>query len=407
MRFLFCSLDSPGFLYPSIGIARSLRSRGHEIAFATNLQHAGLLAGQGFERLPRGPVDGSSFQVAQWGLPVPIAIQVKHVEHALELFPADALFGQSLTLGPLIVAAQRGLPVGLLGFCTYLWPTTEEGAEHWGEIETSLHSPVEEWRAWRYVGVVEALDKARALFRLPPLESRCRETPLLADLFLLRSVPDLEPAWENLPERVHLVGSCLWEPEDSDPDLETWLAESARAGSPLIYAQPGRSFHLPSFWRELIDGLGGGGYRVAASTGRLDGEIGAVPESFFVRPHIPQGRILRSARVAVASANSTAVLGALAAGVPSLLIPGGGEQPDVAALCESAGVARTLPPAEATPERIHAEIRILLADSSYRENARRYQAAFAALDGSERAADLLEILARTRRPVLRDFSVKP
>jgi UDP:flavonoid glycosyltransferase YjiC (YdhE family) len=98
------------------------------------------------------------------------------------------------------------------------------------------------------------------------------------------------------------------------------------------------------------------------------------------------------------------VLGALAAGVPSLLIPGGGEQPDVAALCGSAGVARMLLPEEATPERIHSEVRTLLAAVGYRENARRYQAAFAGLDGSERAADLLETLARTRRPVLRGGS---
>jgi MGT family glycosyltransferase len=386
-------------LYPLIGIARALKSRGHEVAFVTNLQHEALLAGAGFRRIARGVNDGASFQVAQWGKPFSIALQVKHIEHALEQFPADVLVGQSLTFGPLLVAARRDLPVGLLGFCTYLWPAEVADAEGCQPPEVSVLSSVEEWRAWRYRGMLQTLNDARALFRLD-LCPNAAQAPLLGDLFLVQSVAELEPQ-KHLPDRVHLVGSCLWEPKVRDPELEEWMEGTVRQGSPLIYVQHGRSFHIPNFWRRLVDALAGSDYRVAASLERLDGEIGSLPENFFVRPQIPQGKILPFARAVVASANTTAALGALTAGIPSLLIPAGGEQPDVAALCRDVGVAKTLTPDEATPERIQTEITDLLADSGFRTRARHYASAFTKLNGCERAADLLATLARTRVPVLR------
>src|SRR5215475_11082014 len=121
MRFLLCSLDSPGFLYPAIGIAKSLRQRGHEVAFAADSSCFERLSREGLSRIPRGSQDGESFQVAIWTQPVAVAIQVKHIEYALKQFDPDVLVGQQLTLGPLLAGEKWGLPVAVLGFCTYLW----------------------------------------------------------------------------------------------------------------------------------------------------------------------------------------------------------------------------------------------------------------------------------------------
>jgi len=303
-----------------------------------------------------------------------------------------------LALGPLIVANRRKLPVGVLGFCTYLWPAFNVPSRDWERVNLST---VEDWRGWRHSGMLTTLNRARALFRLPAYATDCRDTPLTGDLFMVRSVPELEPDASSLPQKVHLVGSCLWEPEVRDDELESWLAETADLGVPLIYVQHGRFFHIPSFWPRLVEALGKLDCRVAASTGRLDSSVGELPRSFFVRPYIPQGRVLEVARVAVASANTTVVLGTLTAGIPSLLIPGGGEQPDVASLCKSAGVAKVLTPQEATVEGICEAVAELLKNRTYRDRAAQYQAFFSNIDGPERAADLLEILAERQTPVLR------
>jgi UDP:flavonoid glycosyltransferase YjiC (YdhE family) len=401
VKFLFCSLESPGFLYPAIGLARALLRRGHEVAFASDQQTAEELNNLGLMRVPRGDSEGSSFLVARWANPAWVAIQVKHIEYALQEFQADALVGQSLTLGPLIVGERRNLPVGLLGFCTYLWPLP-------GAAESVRNHPRDEARlAWRHQDMLNYLNQARSLFRLPLHREDLRESPLLGDLFLLRSVPELETDCHLLPERVHLVGSCLWEPDLVDAELRSLLAASDASGEPVVYVQHGRFFHVPSFWPKLIQALGELPLRVVASSGKLDSEVGALPMNFLVRSHIPQRQVLRRASAVVASANTTAVLGALAAGLPSLLIPAGGEQPDVAELCESAGTAKILDPKNVTAKRIRASVEELLTDCRYRRRAANYASAFSKVNGLEVAANLVEMLAATRKPVCRNISDDP
>lgn len=96
----------------------------------------------------------------------------------------------------------------------------------------------------------------------------------------------------------------------------------------------------------------------------------------------------------VTAGNTTAVLGAVTAGAPALLIPGGGEQPDVAAWCEQAGLAKVLsPPASVTSEMIFASMREILGDSSsYRHHAGLMRDQFSHYRGFDRAVSALEEL---------------
>lgn len=395
MKFLFCSLESPGYLYPAIGLARNLAQRGHEAVFASDIQTAGVLANAGLRRIQRGEPEGSSFLVGHWATPSYVAIQVKHIENALRDFEADVLVGQSLTLGPLIVGERRKLPVGLLGFCTYLWPIVGSAGTDRGRARDEARL------TWRHQSMLEWMNKARRLFRLPPFPENLSDSPLLGDLFLVRSIPELETDFQFFPERTHLVGSCLWEPDLRDPDLDGWLADCGVAKKPLVYVQHGRHFQKPGFWPKITQAMGGDSFHVAASVGRLDSKVGDIPRNFFVRPNVPQGRVLPRADVVVASANTTAVLGALTAGLPLLLIPLGGEQLDVAELCESSGVAKILDPQHVSAESIRAAVQELLADQRYRQRAGHYAAALAKVDSFAIAADLFEELAATRKPVLR------
>jgi UDP:flavonoid glycosyltransferase YjiC (YdhE family) len=395
MRFLFCSLETPGFLFPAIAVALELKARGHEVSFVADAKCCALLASQGLARVERGSRDGESFQVAFWAKPTSIAIQVKHVEYALESFCADALVGQALTLGPILAAQKHKIPLGLLGFCTYLWPYDEapDLGRAWSESGARA--------CWRHNDMVRILNEARALFRLPSYEGDCRETPLLGDLFMVRSVSELEANIARLPPRVHLVGSCLWEPTEISPEVDNWLEVAKYSEKPVIYVQHGRFFHVPSFWPSLAEALKGLDCRIAASSGRLDSEVSPVPEGALIREHLPQSKVLRQASAVVASANTTAVLGALEAGVPSLLIPGGGEQPDVAELAERAGVAKCIPAQEVTPVLVREALQEVLTNRSYRQSAEIYRSAFSKVNGAALSADLLERLAITKDPVLR------
>ncbi|MEV6690959.1 glycosyltransferase [Micromonospora sp. NPDC051196] len=388
-RFLFCPLASPGHVFPMIGISLELARRGHSVAFATGTPFRDILREQGIRRVSRGPCDGDSFQLETWWKPTSVALQAAHVLHAASEFRPDVIIGGQLAYGPMLMGEILDLPVAILGFATHLLPKprrdTNQPDEH----------PVEaqERATWRLESMSESLQAARSLLHLPPLSQEQAADFLLGDLFLLQSVPDLEPGVGDLPSAVHCVGSCVWEPAVPDEDLAKWLDSTGRLG-PVVYMQHGRLFHLGNLWPAVTEGLSGSNIRLVASTGRMDGKPAEPPPfNFFVRDHVPQGQVLPHATAVVSTANTTAVLGSLSFGLPLLLLPGGGEQLEVAAMCERVGAALTLDPKSVTPETFRASLREIDVNPRFRASARQVQSCLSKVQGHLLAADLLESLA--------------
>ncbi|MFY0525580.1 glycosyltransferase [Archangium gephyra] len=191
MRYLFCSLDSPGFLFPALAIARELRRRSHEVAFVTGPTFAHFVQDSGFERIPRGEQDGKSFQIEIFAQPLEMVRQARHVEYALGRFHADVLVGQQLALGPLLAAERQGLPVASLGLASYIFPVTDgpPGPEMLARRAASLHD-----------GLLARFNEAREAMGLRASSPRYRETPLIGDLLMLRSVPEARRG-RGLPAR--------------------------------------------------------------------------------------------------------------------------------------------------------------------------------------------------------------
>jgi UDP:flavonoid glycosyltransferase YjiC (YdhE family) len=386
MRTLFCSFESSGFLFPAIGLAAALRSRGHQVAFVTDRRAEPALRQAGFERLPRGDRDGRSFETGQWFRPLAVALQVKHLEHAMVRFDPDLLVGQALALGPLIVRERSGIPLAVQGLATYLWPC---GAGRPGASTATLRR-----RVWRHQTMLRHLNEARVLAGLPAADADPRESPLLGDLFQLRSVRELHGG-DDLPPRVRLAGACLWEPASQDDGLAGWIAAARDAGKPIVYAHHGRACGGLGFWQSLLEAFADGSLRIAAATSRLSAEREAQlpPGAFYWRRQIERSRVLRAADLLIGSAASSAVLGALSHGVPCLLIPAGGEQLDLAEQVERAGAGRILAPREVTPAALRRAVRQVLADGRLRRGARELQRAFAGLAGFTAAAEEVERLA--------------
>lgn len=393
MKFLFCPLASAGFVFPSIAIARALEARGHEVAFVTGIEYQPILEHAGLTRIPRGTKDGPSFQVPTWFKPLSVVLQYRHIEYALEHFRPDVLVTSVLSLGPLFVRELFDIPCAVLGFLPYIWPTGDDPEEPITELQKR--------RRWRHQDMLRYLNESRQLFKMDPLEASPAESPFLADLFLQRSIPALEKNIEALPGRVHQIGACLWEPSQADSELEAWLENARAAGQPVLYVQQGRSFDSPAFWPHLIEALSGRHERLAASVARMDVPTGELPSHWFVRPLVPQASVMSMARAVIASGNTTVTLGAITHGLPSVLISGGSEQPDVAEMLEAAGAARHMRARDVSAAHMSQLMDELSRNKSLRERARVLQRAFAEVDGPQRAADLLEQLASERGPVLR------
>ena len=160
--------------------------------------------------------------------------------------------------------------------------------------------------------------------RAVPAELPRSRVPAAADRSLL---PPVRPA-ARAPRRRRRRSTSR-----SAPSSTSSRAISSRASSPAC-----RSFRS-RWWRR---------------SGRrsIPAELGPLPPHVRVERFLPQSDVLARCSAVVSHGGSGSVLGALAHGLPQVLIPMGADQPLNAARCEQLGVARVLDPVAATPDDV-------------------------------------------------------
>lgn len=390
MRLLFCSFGTPGFLFPLVGLAHELRARGHEVAFASGHASIAVLEAEGLRRIPRGEKDGDSFHPTSWFTPASCALDAKHLGIALAEHRPHLLVTHHLCLSALIAGERAGLPVAILGPFTYLYPPATPGAAD-PQTETRLR--------WRLDDGIRSYNEVRRLFRMDPVGAAAEDHALLGDLFMVRSIPQLERGFASLPHKVRLVGPCTREPGSPHSAADEWAeleAGFALPGAPIVYVNNGRSFGGPNFWPGFVEGLADAPVQVVASAGRMDMEIGPLPPNFLVRGHVPHGLVLPRAGAMAGSSHSAAVIGSLMHGVPGVLFPHGVDTPDNASRMVEAGCAVALDPATLTPAMAREAVERVLADGEMRRRCGMVRDALRQADSFGPAADGVEELGRRR-----------
>ena len=171
-------------------------------------------------------------------------------------------------------------------------------------------------------------------------------------------------------------------------------AHSRADGPPTVYFTLGTVFNLESgdLFARVLAGLRDLDVDVVATVGRqIDPEeLGPQPDRIRIERYLPQSAVLPRCSAVVSHAGSGSVLGALAYGLPSVLLPMGADQPLNAARCEELGVARTLDAVRATPGDVADAVSSVLSDPSYRTSAERVRDEIRGLRGPEHAVRLLE-----------------
>jgi MGT family glycosyltransferase len=193
-----------------------------------------------------------------------------------------------------------------------------------------------------------------------------------------------------LADELPLCPSIRLRLADGEPvDPPPWLEQLPR---PLVYATMGTVFNRPASFAPLVDGLAGAGVGALLTVGRnLDpSELGDVPPAIRVEQFVPQRQVLASCAAVVSHGGSGTVLGALAAGLPLVLLPQGADQFENATRCERAGAAVVLAPDEVTGDAVAAALRLVLSKPAYAEAARVIAAEFAEMGTAEEAAGAVE-----------------
>jgi UDP:flavonoid glycosyltransferase YjiC (YdhE family) len=196
-----------------------------------------------------------------------------------------------------------------------------------------------------------------------------------------------------LPATAHAI-----RPSDPDPGSTSvapaWAA--GRQDAPTVYFTLGTVFNVESgdLFVRVLAGLRDLPVTVVVTVGRdLDpAELGSQPANVRMERYIPQSVLLPHCSLVVSHGGSGSVIGALAHGLPMVLIPMGADQPHNAARGQALGVARVLDPQLATPAMVREAVSMVLAEPAYRRAAERIRDEIASLPGPAHAMTLLERL---------------
>jgi len=237
--------------------------------------------------------------------------------------------------------------------------------------------------------VADPLNEVRAEFGLRP-------DPDLAMLSRYLVVAPFPPSFRDprfpLPATAYPIRHHSLEPSRGDSPRSPRPAER-----PTVYFTLGTIFNMESgdLFARVLAGLSDLPVNVIATTGRqLDPSLfGPPPQNIRIERFIPQADILPSCDLVISHAGSGSVIGALAHGLPSVLLPMGADQPHNADRCEKLGVAKVLDPVRVTSREIHDTVEAVLADPLFRQRARAMRDEIATLPHPSTVVPLLEKLS--------------
>jgi UDP:flavonoid glycosyltransferase YjiC (YdhE family) len=307
MRVLFASLGAVGHTYPLIPLAVAAREAGHEVHFASGEEVHGALEANGLR--PFRPADAF------------YEIYAEDLEPELDRLKPDLVIHEWGLPGAAVAAQRAGIP-GLWHGFGRLYP---DGI--------GLELPT-------------AGAPGRPHLDICPPSLQDKDFLATARRIALRPVPYSETS--RSPGR------------------------SVSDTRPLVYLTLGTAFGTPEQLTAALQGLASLDARVVVAAGRIPPDrLGAVPDNVTVLTWVAQAELMPHVDVVVHHGGSGTTLGALAAGVPQLVLPQGADQFANAEALVAAGAAVRLLPAEVSSGAVADQVRALLKPGCVQQDAAR------------------------------------
>ncbi|KFU76733.1 glycosyltransferase [Amycolatopsis lurida] len=377
MRVLFTFAGGNGHFRPLLPLARALADAGHEIAFTGEPFMVPIVEATGFAAFPSGPNLGSDGRRRPL-LPVDrdredadlrdgfvrrtAPLRAKDVLTLCEDWTPDLLVCDEADHGAMIAAEQLGLP----------------------------HATVLVMAAGVLIRpelVDDALNGVRAAHGLPPqrnLEMAYRHLVLSPFPASFR-----DPRFPLPP-----TAQSFHDPVPGRGPVPDWHVE----GRPTVYFTLGTIFNTESgdLFTRVLAGLKDVDATCVVTVGNLidPAEFGPQPEHIHLTRYLPQDDVLPYCDAALTHGGSGSLLGAIAHGLPMVLLPMGADQPHNGDRVTELGLGTVLDVVEATPDDIRDAVTRVLREPSYREAAARLRDEITAYPPPEKTVPLLEGLLR-------------
>jgi UDP:flavonoid glycosyltransferase YjiC (YdhE family) len=382
---LFSCRPLAGHYEPLVPLAVAARAAGHRVAFATGEPFVGRAREASFEAFRAGR--GEEFR-AEWAPRFPgfdrlvgdeqrrfflteifanleLVPRAEDLDSIIDTWAPDLVVHEVAELAAPLISAARGIPYvdvsyGSLIPLSLLLAAGEATAPHW---------------------------RARGLDPDP-----------LAGLFRYLYV-DTWPASLQNPEIASLAAVQALRPAAAEiptVDPPAWLERLD--DKPTIYLTMGTIWNRDlNLFNELIEALRDEAVTLIVTVGRQNdpAALGDQPDNVVVHQYVPQGFLLPRCDAVVTHGGAGTTLGALAHGLPLLLVPQGADQYANADKVVAAGAGVRLLRHEVSIPAIRQSMRCLLDDPTYRRAAKRIQAEIHAMPTAQEALERIQTLRRT------------
>jgi UDP:flavonoid glycosyltransferase YjiC (YdhE family) len=392
LRLFLGAFGDPGHAFPMLALGAALARRGHDVTLETFRRWRSHVesAGMRFVAAPEYPVFPAEGQpLGPYEAAVLAARETR--AHIVALRP-DAIVADILTLAPALAGELERVPVATLiphvhphmppGSPPYSlgarMPRTALGRRVWSQLDPLVARGLEHGR--------RDINQARRQLGLAPIERV--HGGISERLCLIGTFPQLEypRAW---PPGTHVVGPLLWEPPTEDVELPP-------GDEPLVLVAPSTA-HDPGhrLLRAALTGLAGEPVRVLATWNRRPlTEPTRVPANARLVEWVSYARTMPRCAVVVCHVGHGTMVRAIASGATVVACPFAGDMAENAARLAWAGAGVRLPWRFAGPRGVRLAVRRALADTALAARVGELAAWARAHDGAERAADLVETLAR-------------
>jgi zeaxanthin glucosyltransferase len=410
-HFGVMSFTGTGHLNSLILLSQQLKERGHKITFFEKPKIEDRVRQAGFDFFPIGTGRSSlKQQKAQLNISnlrsqlSTLQFNLRRITHDLEIYlqetpsalrrtGVDALLVNEIALtGPTVAQIAR-LPYFIIspsvphifGWNDYSWFSGYKYSASWLSLfETALF----EVTALRMRGPIRrALDIYRQKVGLGPVREIRKAFAELAHITQLPKCLDL--ARTTLPANFFYTGPFTDQATRPHVDFP-W---DRLDGRPIIYAALGTTRNVQAFvFRLIAEACQDLELQLVISLGgRIDAEMFAdLPGNPLVMEYVPQLELLKVATIVITHCGANTVFAALMEGKPMVAIPLAHDQPAIAARLARLGIAEVLPVMRLSASKIHRAVTRVSNDPRYRDAALKMQAELHSLNGSQRAADVIE-----------------
>ncbi|HVJ87827.1 MAG TPA: nucleotide disphospho-sugar-binding domain-containing protein [Caulifigura sp.] len=402
MHFIVSTLGSAGDVFPFLGLALELRSRGHSITFATNGHFESLIEKHGLCFEPLGSEADYQATIRNPDLWSPrkafphifrslspilrrqydiIAAAGKDAVSVINVFGFGALLAQeklgipaiTVHLQPSVMWSRVSPPTipGVIGpnwFKSFMY----------GMGERFVIDPV----------VCPFLNGWRAELGLPPVRriTRWWNSPFQIVCLFPDWYCPIQPDW---PSNVSQTDFPLWNQGSDDP-LSPALDEFLSAGPPPIVFTPGTAnIHGQRFFETAVEACRQLNRRAVLLTQHPEQVPANLPPTIRFERYVPLDRLLPRSAAFVHHGGIGSTSQAFLAGIPQILMPLAHDQFDNAVRVERLEAGAGIPASRFTVRALRVTLDRLFNSESAAARCQNISRRLAARDGLPRAAELI------------------